>query len=400
MELRETGDEESASAIVDSLAQLSFVWYRRQGGFTYHEDIRAELLEWWQLSQERKSRYLKLSRRLYRYFRHHAESSVDQDEALYHQFAYDRDGAFEAFEKTFQESLQKWDLARAEHLLTLVKERARLLSEEQKLWLLYHEAELRFQLDDWQTAISILSSLVEEELPEQLAALALNKLGLSLDFSKEWDRASASYEKALRFSQKIEDLSLVAEIYHNMGIVHRRRQEWQKAIKMLQKSLEVRRNIGDLYGLSQCYNNIGRVYRNTEEWAKALEFFEASLAIRRELDDLGGIAQCYNNIGVVLNQMGEYDKALDILRRSYEIRERIGHVMGLNYTRYNLAMVFGNQRRYSEAAELLEKVVQVDKQLEHFDLEFDLQTLERVRAKLAGDTSLDVPFDEHPRSYA
>jgi len=56
-------DEEESVALVERIAELSFVLPRRGGGYVYHAGTRERLLDWWQ-TPENRDRFYALRRRL------------------------------------------------------------------------------------------------------------------------------------------------------------------------------------------------------------------------------------------------------------------------------------------------------------------------------------------------
>ncbi len=392
-------DESKIDSIIYTISELSFTWPSAKSGYSFHEDVRDELLQWWNRSDKRKLRFREISKKLHMFFISlEPSASNDYDEAIYHWFAFDKSEAFNCFLVEFAKSLKNWDISRAEHLLRLVEEKKNILDDDQLYRLTYYNAELKFQVGDWNGADPILRGLVNKKIEHKLRGLILNKYGLVLDFRREWNKAEKYFEKALEIGEQTNDYVLVGEVYHNIGIIYRRQEKWEKAINFLNKSLEIRKKVDDKWGVAQCNNNLGRIYRKLEDWEKALQYFNYSLEIRKDIGDVGGIAQCINNIGVVLNEIGEWERSLDTLYKALEIRQSIGDIVGSNVTKGNIAAALENLGKYEDAIILLQEVVEQDKQLNYFDLEYDTHNLNRLLQKVYSKSDQDISKKDSPYS--
>lgn len=148
---------------------------------------------------------------------------------------------------------------------------------------------------------------------------------LAESLNKESCRSAVPfYLEALELVQDLRDQLREAEVFQQLGWVHRKCLEqkrtaldyYSRALKILERQPTSRRQ-------SSILNNIGRMHHELGEMEEAVESWRRALPLKRELDDRLGEAATLSNLGMASKYLGNlqdalafYDRSLDVLREA------------------------------------------------------------------------------------
>lgn len=130
----------------------------------------------------------------------------------------------------------------------------------------------------------------------------LQEIGLDQLNRGEYQAAEASFLRAL----SMEGGDNYA-VHYNLGLVYFFTRQWDKALASYEKSLQHNPNF------SHTYHGIGNVYETNRMYDKALEYFEKTISLDPRAADT------YFNIGTVYQQMRQHDKAVEYLSKAGEL---------------------------------------------------------------------------------
>jgi tetratricopeptide (TPR) repeat protein len=123
-----------------------------------------------------------------------------------------------------------------------------------------------------------------------LAADAFNALaGFALERG-DLTEAQQSYDHALELAS--ENVSLVAKIEQNLGIVANIRGEWSEALQHYSRSLAAYEASADNRGCAYAHHNLGMIHADRKQWAEADQHYQTSQTLAASAGDrhLGGVA--------------------------------------------------------------------------------------------------------------
>ncbi len=155
-------------------------------------------------------------------------------------------------------------------------------------------------------------------------ARLLTEKGSILLRKGEYKKAKSLYDTVLGFYSERNDLSpRLANLYNNLGIVHKYLGKYQVSLDYHLESLSLKELLQDSTGMLQSLNNIGHVYYYWERYDKASQYFQEAADLSAALGQEVNIAILSNNLGSIYLETKNYDKALDYFRASLKIyRER------------------------------------------------------------------------------
>lgn len=124
------------------------------------------------------------------------------------------------------------------------------------------------------------------------------------------DLSIKSYQAALSFYKKMNDLKRIASTQNNIGIVYTVRKDFKNAEKHLDSSLAIRKSMNDFYGMGQTYNNVGAMYYAMNEFQKALEYYKLGYENRiTGKVPIGGLIESQINIGKSYLKLNDMENA-------------------------------------------------------------------------------------------
>jgi tetratricopeptide (TPR) repeat protein len=168
-------------------------------------------------------------------------------------------------------------------------------------------------------------------------------------------KAIEYYEKALKISQSIGDVSGEAALINNIGFVYMDQGDIPKALDHFTKCLILFQRAGDKKGVGGALNNIAYIYDGQGDKAKAKEYYLKCLKIREEINDLTGLGVSLNNAGTIFKEEGNYAVALQYLLKSLKVREEGVDKSATASTLNNIGALYLEQGQAEKALEYHEK---------------------------------------------
>jgi len=178
----------------------------------------------------------------------------------------------------------------------------------------------------------------------------------ALEYSKE--ALDLARETGYRQGEAVA-LRGIGNIYHLLG-------DYAEALPNYQASLEIEKELNDVSSIAGVLNNIGMLHAVTGEVERALEVNMEAMNLLEGTDDKSGVLRIIlNNIGNNYMQLGDYDKSLEFYKRSLTISEEMGDQRGAAFSLSNTALVFQNQGKFDEAVKYYQKALDIRRKLEY-----------------------------------
>ncbi|RZA01086.1 MAG: tetratricopeptide repeat protein, partial [Sphingobacteriaceae bacterium] len=134
------------------------------------------------------------------------------------------------------------------------------------------------------------------------------------------------YHKAEKLAGEIKDEELVADCQNNKGTVYEQLKEYDKALATYKKALDVytRKNITSK--ISMALSNIAIVYKYQKNYKGSLEYNRRALELSAKTGDKWMMSATYNNMGNLYGQMGDYKNAVVYCGKALEIAKQINAI--------------------------------------------------------------------------
>lgn len=389
LEVLQSNNEKKTSSkeAIEYLRQLSFVNELENGLFSYHEDVRNAILQFWR-TQDQQQKYISYNDILRIFYTEQGNIG----EMLYYWIVVNPDVASIAFRNHLQTLLDHRNIIESERLLKLAQEQVWSKTSVQAVWLNLAEAMLEIQLDKWDKAATVCREILTGEIDSEMRAIALLILGTGLIYLGHWSEAKIVLEESeklfVEINQPIPDtyqslgwvyfrlgnynesyyafqnaLSLAQAMKHlpgqgwalnGLGALYFSKKQWNKSEEYYQKALKVRQKFdGGSFFSGRSYQNLANVYLQINNLESALSYAERALSIQEKTDDQFGMSFSFEIIGVVYEKMNDFNKASESLEHSLKIRQLLGANKEIADTLLILSRIYKNQGNLDKSAEYL-----------------------------------------------
>lgn len=202
-----------------------------------------------------------------------------------------------------------------------------------------------------------------EKRPNDLSTIAglHNDLGILQHNKSQFDEAIAHYQESLRLCKEINDRELEMKVLCNIGALLRVQGKLDKALEYLSQALDISRMTGNTQWKANILHRMGMVYSNKGDLNKAMESFSQVLSVQQITSLMK--ANALDLMGVAYSQKGNIDKALEYHLQAREIYQKIGYVRGEAYNLTNTAVTYQNKGDLDKALEYLSQALKMHHKL-------------------------------------
>lgn len=139
-------------------------------------------------------------------------------------------------------------------------------------------------------------------------AIAANTIGRSYGDIANWEKASEFYWRSLAMNKT--DLKTRGNAFNNIGSMYHDQDNYDSAYFYFEKALELGLEIKDVSGLAIVYNNLGIIQlQKFNNIPKAVEYYNQSIEMKEQMADFFGLAYSYINMGNLYRNNGKYEEA-------------------------------------------------------------------------------------------
>ena len=182
---------------------------------------------------------------------------------------------------------------------------------------------------------------VYEELGDQNGQMIANiNLGLCAAELDQPEIARTFYETALAQARQLHDLTMEANVLHNLfALILEYEGDLLAANQYGREALHIWQKLGNEERIAGALNNMAIAQQIQGQITLAAELFQQSLTIRQRLGHELAIAQSECNLALVQHKLGHSMQALAGIRRSLERRHQADYRQGVLECLRNLALV-------------------------------------------------------------
>lgn len=229
------------------------------------------------------------------------------------------------------------------------------------------------------------------------ATNTLNRIAQLYEAGGDNDRASIAYLGVLR-GRKInhgEDHLLVAETYYKLGHTLRESGQYDKALKCLKEGLPIFVKKGvemnDVEMVAEVMHEMALIHKERKKFLEASRIFKQELGVRRKIGqaDYPMIARTLNHLGVTEYEMKNNNKSLKYLVEALTIfKDQAEGSVECAEVLFNTGLVFESSKNRERAMEAYEEAARIFKehnyQDKHPHLAKALRKIEKLQAQKNG----------------
>jgi predicted ATPase len=233
---------------------------------------------------------------------------------------------------------------------------------ESKARLLILSEDIAAEAGDVETrrrALEGLEALAGEREDERTAAEAEYRRARYQLHSGDLSGARSNGEKALERFEKLDDISMQADVLRLLGRISHLWGDQREALKFYRSSLPLERQAGDRYGQAEVFDQLGLVQIDLDDFTTALDYFEAAREICAELAQRPAEARVIGHQAMALHWLGRHGEAEASASAALDLAERCGSLQAQAGAKLALAAVLTALGRQGDAEPLARNVSEI-----------------------------------------
>lgn len=191
---------------------------------------------------------------------------------------------------------------------------------------------------------------------ESIKADILKVLGISFSMKRDYTQALKSLIASAEIFERLKDISNLAKVYNNLGIVFRASNNDTSSIHYLRKASLINRSLNNLENLLGNYINLADAYRNTVD--SCFFYADKGYTLAESLEDDHGLAKSSELLSGVYRDKQEYSKALWYTELGYNIYLKIGDFGSLANIVFRKASILSKQRQHVQSIEVIQSFME------------------------------------------
>lgn len=197
-------------------------------------------------------------------------------------------------------------------------------------------------------ANNMLAGVNNSEVEKKVRIFSL--IGATYHVQANYGNATDFFFKALALASTLEDNSLKADVYNNLGNVNTKIGNYKEALNYLNEAINIYDSKSLERNKASALNNMGLVYMKIKNYNKAKECFIKARKGFTELGSKPGISAALGNIALLHSQEKVYDSALYYFNKSLEVDRQINNKYGLCITLQGMGNMFSDIGNEQEKA--------------------------------------------------
>lgn len=233
-------------------------------------------------------------------------------------------------------------------------------------------ADFYMKAGNYNRALDLASNLIEignKDKDYRLLGRGHYIYGTINMYRMDMDFAKSHFDKAVMYSENVDDISNVAKCYSGFGSYYGYKGDAEKAMQSFEKSLLLFKEIDDHNGVNQVKMNeafalakMGNIKEFFTLNHEAIDYFNGTT-------DRYHLQWCYQNESAVFLSLGKYDAAIDAVVEAHQLAKETGNEMMQNRSGLSIALIYIYTMRPGDAYEY------VDNAMAYFRKNFDTNGL-------------------------
>ena len=204
---------------------------------------------------------------------------------------------------------------------------------------------------------------LEPEMQEQIVRVSGQKANLYLDLQR-YSEARESYQTLISFIESSEvdtqsKQSILATIYHQLGIVAQELRDFEQARSHFQQALDIQIEFNDRFSQASTYHMLGRVAQELRDFEQAQSHFQQALDIQIEFNDRYSQASTYHQLGIVAQELRDFEQAQALFQQALDIQIEFNDRYSQASTYHQLGRVAQELRDFEQARSLFQQALDI-----------------------------------------
>jgi two-component system sensor histidine kinase UhpB len=212
-----------------------------------------------------------------------------------------------------------------------------------KIWKLLDFADALIEKCQFDSAILYAEHAKNQSRTNQFKrgeAYALLKLAEIYYNKSEYLQLGALDSAALNIGKYLNDTSLIARSYYQLGQFFQANESYDAAEQMFNKALSIKYEKEQSEYTGYILNDMGTLYGSKGLASKQLEWYLKAVRIHQKNNNEFGLAQTYSNMNDYYYEHDQFEQAISYGKLSFQLREKINDYAGLANSCNNLSQTY------------------------------------------------------------
>jgi tetratricopeptide (TPR) repeat protein len=219
-------------------------------------------------------------------------------------------------------------------------------------------------------AYKIYADIVGESGEKSI--LTLERIALIYQATGQFKKAAIAYLGVLRGRKRAlgESHPTVADTYFHLGVSLRESNQQDKAFKCMKQALNIYvgegKDMHDVEMIAEVMHELAIIHKGNHNMGDAIKTFKQEIAVRRKLGqpEYPLIAQTLNHLGVAEFEIKNHNRALNYFMEALTIYEKRGTTLGTDFAEvlYNTGLVFESLRNRQRARDAFLEAARIFKE--------------------------------------
>ncbi|KAG7340127.1 tetratricopeptide repeat protein [Nitzschia inconspicua] len=202
--------------------------------------------------------------------------------------------------------------------------------------------------------------------------LTLERIALIYQATGQFKKAAIAYLGVLRGRKRAlgDSHPTVADTYFHLGVSLRESNQQDKAFKCMKQSLNIYvgegKDMHDVEMIAEVMHELAIIHKANHNMGDAIKTFKQEIAVRRKLGqpEYPFIAQTLNHLGVAEFEVKNHNRALNYFMEALAIYEKRGTTLGTDFAEvlYNTGLVFESLRNRQRARDAFLEAARIFKE--------------------------------------
>lgn len=179
----------------------------------------------------------------------------------------------------------------------------------------------------------------------------INLYKMDLDFAKN------HYDKALFYSENVDDITNVAKCDLGLGSYFGYKGDLNKSMELFERSLLLFQEVDDKLGMNQVKMNEAFALAKIGNLKEFFTLNHQAIDYFNEVTDPYHLQWCYQNESAVLLSLGQYDAAIDAVVEAHNLAKETGNEMIQNRSGLSIALIYIYTMRPGDSYEYIENAM-------------------------------------------
>ncbi|WP_025665761.1 tetratricopeptide repeat protein [Aquimarina megaterium] len=206
--------------------------------------------------------------------------------------------------------------------------------------------------------LTLLGNKTENHYQKFRTALYV-QLGVVHRRKAEYPKAIEYYVEALKYYEQNNNVSKIADVYHNMALVYRYQKEHRRAIENYKKAIALKEKVKDTFGMGAGYNMLGVSYRQNKQLDSALICYQKAEELFTAINSKEDLHGVYGNLAVLYGIQGKYNQSIPLKKANLAYYKKIGKRLSICVEYYNLSEDFKKMKDWPNCLKYTDSSLQV-----------------------------------------